>query len=236
MSHDPKAPSPELTPQERDEILRRILDAVEKDQRKRWVEIVGAMVLSLATMASAWCAYQATLWGGVQTFRLAEANKAGREASQQTIEMMQFRMFDASMFISYIEARSRSEEKMEKFLHHRFRPEMRKAVDAWLKTDPDNNASAPKSPFKMAEYIQGEAEEAKRQDARAADMISAAQQANETSDRYVLLTVLFATVLFLGGIGATLDSRWLRRTLNILALILFLVMVVFLATMPLCRE
>jgi hypothetical protein len=88
----------------------------------------------------------------------------------------------------------------------------------------------------MAEYVQEEEQEAKRHDAKAAEMMSAAQEANETSDRYVLLTVLFATVLFLGGISGTLDSDLLRRTLNILALVLFLVMVVVLATMPLCRE
>jgi hypothetical protein len=236
MSNDAKPSSPELTPQERDEILRRILGSVEKDQRKRWVEIVCAIVLSLATMASAWCAYQATLWGGVQTFRLAKANKAGRDSTQQTIAMMQFRSFDASMFITYIEARSRNDEKVEKFLYHRFRPEMRKAVDAWLKTDPENDPNAPKSPFKMQEYAQEEEQDAKRHDAKAAEMMSAAQEANETSDRYVLLTVLFATVLFLGGIGGTLDSDWLRRALNILALALFIVMVVVLATMPLCTE
>ncbi len=63
MSNRPKQTFPDMTTQERDDILRRILDAVEKDQRQRWVEIVCAIVLSLATMASAWCAYQATLWG-----------------------------------------------------------------------------------------------------------------------------------------------------------------------------
>ncbi len=225
-----------MTPQERDDILRRILITVEKDQRKRWIEIACAIVLSLATMASAWCAYQATLWGGVQTFRLAKANKASRDASQQTIEMMQFRTFDASMFITYIEARSRKDEKVANFLYQRFRPEMRRAVDAWLKTDPDNTPNAPKSPFKMAEYVQEEERDAKRHDEQATEMMSAAREANETSDRYVLLTVLFATVLFLGGIGGTLDSEWLRQTLNILALILFAVMVVVLAIMPLCTE
>ena len=74
-----ETPTPkELTPQEMASLLQRVLKAVEKDKRTRWVEITCAVVLSLATMSSAWCAYQATLWGGVQTFRLAAAQKAGK--------------------------------------------------------------------------------------------------------------------------------------------------------------
>jgi hypothetical protein len=193
-------------------------------------------MLSMATMASAWCAYQATLWGGAQTFRLAAANKAGREASEQTIAALQFRAFGATMLIRCVEARSHKDEKFAAFLHERFRPEMRKAVEAWLQTDPFNDPKAPKDPFQMAEYVQAEEIEAKRLDAEAVRMKNAAQQAKQTSDRDILLTVLFGMVLFLGGIGGRFDSAWLRRTLNTLALILFIGTLFVLASMPLCRE
>jgi hypothetical protein len=66
-------------------MLRRILTAVEKDARQRWTEVLTAIVLSLATTASAWCAYQATRWAGVQTFRLNDAGIAGRKSSQSAI-------------------------------------------------------------------------------------------------------------------------------------------------------
>src|SRR5687768_6919289 len=80
MVNEPEQSSKALTPQETAAILQRILDAVEQQQRRRWVEVTCAVVLALAAMASAWCAYQANLWGGVQTFRLAAANKANRAA------------------------------------------------------------------------------------------------------------------------------------------------------------
>lgn len=164
----------ELTPQETAALLQRVLEAVEKDKRKRWVELTCAVVLSLAAMSSAWCAYQATLWAGVQTFRLAAANKAGRESSTASIEALQVRAFDASMFISYIQARNEGNERQEKFLLQRFRPEMKKAIEAWLKTDPFNNPAAPLAPFKMAEYSQQELAEAKRHDERFAQEHTAA--------------------------------------------------------------
>jgi hypothetical protein len=191
---------------------------------------------SVGLKSSALSCYRLRRWGGVQTFRLAEANKASRDSSQQLLLMMQLRTFDASMFLNYIEARNHHDDKVEKFLYDRFRPEMRKAMDAWLKTDPENNSAAPKTPFHIPEYVQKEELEAKSYSATADERLAAAQEANENSDRYVLLTVLFGTVLFLGGIAGTIDAASLRTTLAILALILFIAMAIFLATMPLCTE
>ena len=146
----------ELMPQETAAILQRILDAVEKDDRNRWVEIACAVLLSLAMMASAWCAYQSNLWSGVQTFRLAAESKAGRESTKATLAALQMRAFDAAMLINYLQAKTQGNQRLEKILYDRFRPEMKTAVEAWLKTDPFNNPAAPPSPFKMAEYVQKE--------------------------------------------------------------------------------
>lgn len=226
----------ELTPQETAAALQRILAAVEKDKRNRWVEITCAVVLSLATTASAWCAYQSTRWSGVQTFRLAAANKANRESSSAALADLQLRTFDSSMGISWMQAKHEGNERQERFLFDRFRPEMKRAVEAWLKTDPFNNPAAPLGPLKMAEYAQPELAEAKRQEEIQSREYSAAMHANRTADAYVLLTVLFASVLFFGGIAGTLDSRQLRISILIIALALFVVTIAFLGTMPICNE
>jgi hypothetical protein len=113
---------------------------------------------------------------------------------------------------------------------------MKKAVQAWLKTDPFNNPAAPLGPLKMAEYAQPELAEAKRQEEISEQEYSAAIHANQTADAYVLLTVLFASVLFFGGIAVTLDSRRLRVSILIIALALFVVTIAFLGTMPICKE
>lgn len=235
--NDAGAPMPNgLTPQENAAVLQHILKVVEKDERTRWVELICAIVLSLATMSSAWCAYQATLWGGVQTFRLAAAQKAGRDSTTATITALQLQSFDASMFISFMNAKNEGNERQEQFLLKRFRPEMKKAIDAWLKTDPFNDPKAPQGPFKMGEYHQPELEEAKGHDARFAQEHAAAERANQNSDTYVLLTVLFASVLFFGGIAGTLDSHRLRVAILAIALAFFVITLVVLGTMPICRE
>jgi hypothetical protein len=236
MNTQGRSETPDLAPQETAAILQRILEAVEKDQRTRWAQIACAVVLSLATMSSAWCAYQATLWGGVQTFRLAAANKASRESAAANMAALQSRAFDASMFISYMQAKHEGNERQETFLFNRFRPETKKAVEAWLKTEPFKDPNAPLGPFKMKEYIQPELADSRLHDERSTQEHAAAERANQNSDTYVLLTVLFASVLFFGGIAGTLDSHRLRAAILALAVAFFAVTLVILATMPICKE
>jgi len=113
---------------------------------------------------------------------------------------------------------------------------VRKALDAWLQTDPFNNPNAPMHPFAMAEYTPPEKEAAKRADQEQARMMAAAQQASRSSDQYVLLTVRFAAVLFFGGIVSTFESRRLRTSVFVLAAGLFTLTTIVLATLPICRE
>ena len=51
-------------------------------RRERWMEVVAAALISMATVATAWCAYQAAEWGGEQSFMLGESMRAGRIASR----------------------------------------------------------------------------------------------------------------------------------------------------------
>jgi hypothetical protein len=223
-------------PQDTAATLRRILSAVEPAKRKPGFELACAIVLALATTASAWCAYQSKLWGGVQAARAGAAVRAGREGAVSSLAATQLRAFDASLFIAYMQATFERNKDMEAFLAQRFRPEMKPAVEAWLKLDPLNNPAAPPSPFRMAEYAQAETVEAARQADLATKAMAASGEARRNSDNYVLLTVVFASVLFFGGIARAFDSRPLRTTLAILAVLLFLGTLFALTSMPICHE
>lgn len=76
------------------------------------MEVVAAVVLAVATTGSTWCSYQAARWGGVQTFQLEEANRVQRLVTEHTIEDLQFKSFDAAMFVKYIEARGRGDQDL----------------------------------------------------------------------------------------------------------------------------
>jgi hypothetical protein len=167
----------------------------------RWIEFASAVLLALATILTAWCGYQAARWGGEQAAGYSKAGGARTQAAQQTNQAMLRISTQVGLFTEYLSAKSQGNQAFADFLYGRFTPELRAATDDWLKTDPFTNPNAPRSPFDMPAYSVPEQAEAQRLEQRAQTYAAAAEEANELADRYVLLTVIFATVLFFGGIS-----------------------------------
>jgi len=226
----------EPEPYETNEMLRRILAAVEPAKHKPVIEILTAIVLSLATVGSAWCAYQSKVWSGEQNARVNAGFRAGREASLNNLAALQLRSFDASMFIEFMSARAAGNKELEDFLRARFRNEMKPALEAWLATTKEPTApGAPPSPLHMPEYQPKESIEAARQNDLAEQALTDARTARGFSDNYILLTVLFATVLFFGGISRTFVSHRIQTLFMGVAVVLFLVTLYALQTLPVCH-
>lgn len=215
-----------------EEKLDKILSEVKEKNTTQLVDILTAILLSLATIGSAWCAYQSTLWGGVQTFELAAMSKAGRLSSENTIRANQKRTNDGLVLIQYLNSIEDGNNKMRDFYFSRFDTVLKVATLDWLKTDPFNNLNSPNSPMRMAKYELHEETEAIVQLQLSAKKLESANQANQTSDRYVLLTVLFAAVLFFGGIANTMRSRLIRNLCMILSAIIFILTLLVLSSMP----
>ena len=69
-------------------------------------------------------------------------------------------------------------------------------------------------------------------DQKAQEEMELAQAANEISDRYVLLTVIFASVLFFGGISGKFQSKAIDLAMLVLSGLVFLVGLGILVTYP----
>lgn len=230
---DPRS-ADEPTPRETRDMLRRILAAVEPSRHKPVIEIFTAIILSLATVGSTWCAYQAKVWSSEQSARVNAGFRAGREAALKNLSAIQIRTFDASMFIQFMSARAAGNKDLEDFLRTRFRSEMEPAVEAWLATARD--PSARPSPLHMPEYQQRETAEAARQNDMAEKALASGRVARGNSDNYTLLTVLFAAVLFFGGISRSFASRRIQKMLMVAATLLFFATLFALQTLPVCHE
>jgi hypothetical protein len=198
----------------------------------RWVEFIAAVVLSLATVATAWAGYQATLWGGDQSAFMAEANAANIRSAQLANQAMQRGSLHASLFVTWAAAMSEENTELADFLYDRFPPELRTAADAWIATKPIVNPDAPKSPFAMAEYVLPEHAASIEAGEQAMAASAKADEANEVSDRYVLLTVIFASVLFFGGISGKFQSKYIDMGMLGLSILVFLVGLGILITYP----
>jgi hypothetical protein len=188
---------------------------------ERRFETWSAILMSLATVATAWCAYQSAEWGGEQSFMLGESNRAGREATLQESLAAQRRSLDAALFMEWIGAIATDDQPLEQFYLQRFRPGMRVAVDAWLATDPRNNPEAPPHPFVLPEYRIEQDSIATAERRRSEESWALARQYDTHGDRYVLLTVVFASVLFFAGISEKFEHDRIRVGVLLMGTLLF---------------
>jgi len=148
----------------------------------------------------------------------------------------QTRTLEAAIFIKFFEAKRAGDEKLAKFYANRLPTASKEALLAWWKLDPLENSSAPVHPFLMPEYKQPELDVASQLESEARAIDPKSRDAGCNSDTYVLLTVLFASVLFFGGVGNTFESRRLRRTMIYLAIGLFVATFAALVMMPVQLE
>ena len=195
--------------------------AARQARLERWLEIISAVLLSLATVASAWCAYQSAGWNGVQAVSFSAANGARTESVRMSNTALQLTSIDVSMFVQFAAAYSEDNQFLVEFLYQRFRPEMKPALDAWIATQPLKNPDAPSSPFAMEEYKSAAQDESDRLLAEAEQKLKEADQANQQSDSYILLTVMFASVLFFGGVSTKFEAFRIRAGLIAFAAIVF---------------
>lgn len=201
------------------------------------LELLSVMLLALIIVFTAWSAYQSTLWGGIQTFKLVDVNAANRQASELNLRQGQYTMMDVMMFTQYVNAVNDNDKKLSDFYFERFRPDFKPAVQAWLDTNPFDNPNAPPHPFVMKEYKRTFAEQAEQKLKIAESKMDEAQQANQNSDNYVLFTVIYASILFLGSIATKFSSVRLNQICFIIGVSSFTVITVSLfVIMPIAME
>lgn len=166
-----------------------------------WVDVFSVLLISAATVLTAWCGYEGARWTAIQTreYNLAAADRVAASVAAERTNTLQ--MADLSMFLQYVAAYAARNQDEVSFIYERFRPEMKRAVDAWVATKPRRNKSAPSSPFVMSQYRLATKVEAQRLNALAAANFATAVNANEKGDAFVRLTVIFAAVSFLAGMS-----------------------------------
>ncbi|MGH9251953.1 MAG: hypothetical protein ACRD0W_20915 [Acidimicrobiales bacterium] len=222
-------------------------DAARLDRR---FELLEAILLAVAAVLTAWAAFQATKWGGVQADNYSRAGAARTESVRASTRAGQLGAVDVNTFTSWIAALSAEQRAGQAngleqdgtyepqadtesgFLYTRFRPEFRTAVDAWLETRPLSEPAAAPTPFAMSEYRVAEAEQAATLDQQADRFSAVARQANQRGDNYVLMTIMFALVLVLVGIGSKMDTLRARAFLFGLASVALVVAAVVVFTFP----
>lgn len=182
-------------------------ESAMSDQSKadRIVDVASVIFISAAAVMTAVCSYQSGRWDGRQAQLYNRANADHTYAAEASDRANVLTAIDVGIFLRYIDALDRNDQRMADFLNRRFPAEMQPAVRAWLATRPLKNPHAPSSPFVMRQFnLRSKAQaRAWETDARAA--FEGATVANHHADDFLLLTVLFAGVSFLAGISTKIE-------------------------------
>ena len=196
------------------------------------LEIFEALVLAIVAISTAWSGYQAALWTGHQSELYGQASKLRVQAEGAATYANQERLYNASTVVEWLKAEAHDDKKLIDLFERRFLPEFRPAFEAWKKTDPLNNPSAPAGPQLMAEYRSSKTEEAARLNNQATEVFEEGTKGREYADRYVRATVTLATVLLLIAISQRFRTRRVRVGLLMIAMLVLLFPLYHIITLP----
>jgi C1A family cysteine protease len=149
-------------------------------------------------------------------------------------------MWDGILVINFGNAWLERKNKVTDFYLKRVRPELREAIEAWLATKPLENPNAPPHPIAMPIYaekvtskINAEINAYKQAVQKATDR---ANRASGTSDKYVLMTVLLASVLFFEAVSSRFKAPKIANSLLVIAFLMFAAIAGVLATFPIAQS
>lgn len=177
--------------------------------RHEWIDIAASILLGVATIASAFCGYQATLWSGEQTAHLANANNRQFESMRKTTAADREALIDVATFFNVQQAVFRHDERMITFVKEHARPEFRGPLAAWLH-EAEVTGRTDATPFERHEYQLADAKEAQRLRDEGLKANDAATHANAQGDLWVMHTVFVTLALFFLSISTQARLRKVR--------------------------
>lgn len=204
----------------------------EPNRSDRRLELLATLLLALATLGTAWAAYQSRQWTGEQSQAYSRATAARIAVNRESAVANRQVQIDVATFLQWVDARAHGDGKLADFYRARFRDEFTPAFDAWLATKPLTSPNAPETPFAMPQYRLAATAEADWLEERAGQGSDRAKDANERANNYMLAVVLFASALFFAGLSTKLKTRSARLSMLVLSSVLFVATVAWLAALP----
>lgn len=178
----------------------------------RLLEVTAVCILAVATLGSAWCAYQAAQWNGEST-RLARSSSESRlEASRLFALATQTISYDTNTIGLYATAVASGDEVLADFyLDALVREAATPIVERW--SDDIDRGRSPTPLLDDDEYLGDLLAPYEEASARAERASLGASDAGETANSYVLATVLLAVSLFFAGVTSSFRMRTVKIVL-----------------------
>jgi hypothetical protein len=196
------------------------------------LEFVAAVLLGMAALVTAWAAFQASQYDGKMLTSFTEANLTLSDANALYNEGTQEYIEDELLFIQYVTAIQQDDIDMAAYLRESLMSDRLVASIEWWEQQPDDSGFdtpfVDENPnFIIQQYVDGDAL-VDETDAS----FQAGQDANDTGDKFNLITVLLAASLFLLGIATTFKVLSMRIACLGIGAALFVGATAWLLTLP----
>lgn len=168
----------------------------------RFLEIFAVILLGVATVGTAWCGLQSSLWNGQQDDLSNQLSEERIEANRLFGAAAQAMSYDAQMLAQYASAVREDDTRAQQFYRRvLMREQFVPFVDRWQRTI--ESGGRPPNIMDDTEYVSTMRAPFEAADATVQRTSDQAKQAGQTADSYVLLTVILAASLFFAGVTSS---------------------------------
>ena len=190
--------------------------AAQQNAANGGLEILIAIVLAVAGLASAWASFRGGIWDKRGAESYAVANSQLTESSQMLIRSGQEQAVCAALFLQWLDAQADRQALRADVIANHMPPWCSDAFASWRRELPDDLSTlTPNSPLPVFAGPSLAVAKAARAKSDAAQR--AAESAGRTGDSYDVANVILATALFLAGISSILHGPNGRRLIVLLA-------------------
>jgi hypothetical protein len=194
-----------------------------KDQRARAIEVLTVVLLGIATVASAWCAYQSSRWNGTETDEARATTEARVEQARLFATGTQIGSYDSNVLLAYAEAQAADQAALAEFIRTTLmRPEFAPVLETWEDEVASDDAQLSPIPANEA-YTDALFAGAEAAEQEAIDAAANAAAAGSNADAYLMTTLFMASALFFAGVVSSFESRGPKLALLTMSMVMLAV-------------
>ena len=208
------------------------IEITKPEPKTRWFEPACAMLMAVASVATAWCSYQSWQWSEQSSALDTHGDKIERQAIAWHLEAQETASIQLRLVMEVIAAQMEGNEKLARFYTDRFPPEIKSAYGKWIALNPFEDPAAPPHPFVPALYTPRFEREIRDASAEAARVEAEASIAGHYAGSYLSSTVILAMVLLFASTAEKFDQRRVRMGSLGFAVALFLFAIARMLMLP----
>jgi hypothetical protein len=169
--------------------------------------VLTVVLLGVATVASAWCAYQASRWNGVETDEARATTEARVEQARLFAAGTQVGSYDSDVLLAYAEAVASDRPTLAEFIRTTLmRPEFAPVLETW-EQEVDGDTAQLSRITENEDYTAALFAGATVAEQSALEASARAAEAGSNAEAYLLTTLFMASALFFAGVVSSFDSR-----------------------------